>query len=76
MSTPAPDTASASGRRQEDAHLREIESQVRAYINDYFDPHNEKHDRTFAPGTVRFVEGVRPVLDQLDAVRTRRVKKA
>lgn len=51
------------------ATLCEIEKSLRAYIEKYFKPHLEKHDRPFAPGTVRLVEEVEPLLDHLDAGR-------
>lgn len=57
---------------EEVAHLEEIERQLRAYITNYFDPHSRQHDRTFAPGTIRFVEEVRPLLEQLNHIRDRR----
>ncbi|MCA1615033.1 MAG: hypothetical protein LC795_15555 [Acidobacteria bacterium] len=57
---------------KEAAHLREVERQVREFISGYYDPHNQRHDRTFAPGTRRFVEDVRPLLEQLEQLRARR----
>jgi hypothetical protein len=47
-----------------------IEQLLRQYINDYYKPHTAKHDRPFAPGTVRLVEAVEPLLEHLDAGRS------
>lgn len=51
------------------ATLCEIEKLLRDYITTYYRPHSEKHDRPFAPGTVRLVESVEPLLEHLDEGR-------
>ncbi|MGB7925565.1 MAG: hypothetical protein WCF57_20170 [Pyrinomonadaceae bacterium] len=51
------------------ATLQEIERVLRCYIVNYYKPHSEQHDRPFAPGTVRLVESVEPLLDHLDEGR-------
>lgn len=65
----------SEGRRKEDAHLKEIERRVREFITDYYDPHMASHDRYFAPGTMRLVDDVRPLLDSLREVRAARDKQ-
>jgi hypothetical protein len=64
----------AEGRRKEDAHLREIEKQLRAFIK-YYDLHTRKHDQYFAPGTVQLIDSARPLLAQLDDVRRESARK-
>jgi hypothetical protein len=62
-------SAQGSEHFDEQATLCEIEKLLRRYITDYYRPHSERHDRPFAPGTMRLVEEVEPLLDHLDEGR-------
>lgn len=53
-----------NGRRRADAHRREIERQVRIFL-DYAKRHP---NHLFASGTQNFLDHVRPIIEQMDAI--------
>jgi hypothetical protein len=64
------DAAAGQAGAIELEHLRVVEQEARSLIA-YIDDVNRRHPerRVFVPQTMSFAEAVRPVLDQLDAIR-------
>lgn len=60
-------TERRGGRRRIDAHRREIEKQVRIFL-DYAKRHP---NHLFASGTQHFLDNVRPIIDQMDDLEAR-----
>lgn len=48
------------------ATLCEIERVLRDYLTNYYEPHSARHDRPFAPGTMRMADAIKPLLEHLD----------
>lgn len=53
-----------SGRRKSDAHRRELEKEIRIFL-DYAKRHP---NHLFASGTQRFIKHVCPIIEQMDAL--------
>jgi hypothetical protein len=65
MSRAPSENRATPARRNEDAHLRELERQLRAFL-DFATAHPLHH---FSPGAQKLIVEAVPVVEQLDAIR-------